>query len=774
MQFWQKSLMARLVIYFLLLSGTVVILVGSIALIQAREALKDSVFNRLNAVATLKSNEINSWVQDQLRDVLFLTQLPILQNEGATLLQTPPAAAKHKAAQKALTTEIANLLANRPGLQEILLLNLQGKVIFSSDPKHVGRSLAKENYFLRGRKLLFPASSFVQNVYVSAETNRPAMTIIAPFFDQQGQRIGLLVAHLYLERMNRIILDRTGLGESGETYLVDPAHQFVSEARFRKQIFQLPQGIHTEGVKLALKHQNGSGLYVNYEGVPVIGVYRWLNEREMALLAEISQAEAFAPAHQLVQVILLIGLISVCLLAIGVYFLARQIARPILAVTHAALQVAAGNLKALVPVLTKDEVGVLAQVFNQMTLQLQTLYVGLEESEKKYRTIFEETRDTIFVSTPEGRILDVNSAGLQLFGYTIEDLPNINAASLFLDPKDRLLFKQELEKHGSIQDFEIRYKRPDKTILDCLMTATVRRNDDGQVLFQGILRDITEQKQALRERERLSVIDHELNIARNIQQSLLLNPKPNWQHLDVVCYNQPAREMSGDFYAYYAFNQNFDPAKQEDYVSAVPQSRYALAVGDISGKGVPAALLMGISLALFQSSIIHGFTPGPLLAHLNQTILPYTETTRNNCALCLVEIIFSPTTQGAKLRIANAGCVPPFLKRANGAVEMLDIGGLPLGTPLANKLGYAELTLDLQPGDLLILSSDGLVEAQNGAKDLFGFEHLEATIAAAPPTSAQVTLDYLKAELDTFVAQAEPHDDVTLVVVQMPLCRGQK
>lgn len=770
MQFWQKSLMARLVIYFLFLSGTIVILVGSIALIQAREALKDSVFNRLNAVATLKSNELNSWVQDQLRDVLFLAQLPIIQNEGTTLLQTAPSAPKYKATKVKLTSEIANLLANRPGLQEISLLNLQGKVVFSSDPKHVGLSLAKENYFLRGSKLLFPASSFVQNVYISAETNRPAMTIIAPFFDKHGKRIGLLVAHLYLERMNRIILDRTGLGESGETYLVDTEHQFVSEARFRKQIFQLPQGIHTEGVELALKHQNGSGLYVNYESVPVIGVYRWINEREMALLAEISQAEAFAPAHQLVQVILLIGLISVSLLAIGVYFLARQIAHPILVITHAALQVAAGNLNNLVPVLTKDEVGVLAQVFNQMTLQLQTLYLGLEESEKKYRTIFEETRDTIFVSTPEGRILDVNSAGLQLFGYTVEDLPKLNAENLFLDPSDRLRFKRALEEHGSIRDLELRYKRPDNIILDCLMTATVRHDDDGKVLFQGIIRDITEQKQILRERERLSVIDHELNLARNIQQSLLLNPKPDWQNLDVVCYNQPAREMSGDFYAYYVFNQNLDHAKQNSTVSSLPQSRYAIAVGDISGKGVPAALLMGISLALFQSSIIHGFTPGPLLAHLNRTILPYTQTTRNNCALCLVEILLSPTTQRADFRIANAGCVAPFLKRANGTVEMLDIGGLPLGTLLANEMNYGELTLDFRPGDILILTSDGLVEAQNEAQNLFGFERLEATIAAAPTTTAQATLDYLKLALATFVDHAEPHDDVTIVVIQMPLC----
>ncbi|MDH4207903.1 MAG: response regulator, partial [Anaerolineae bacterium] len=122
-----------------------------------------------------------------------------------------------------------------------------------------------------------------------------------------------------------------------------------------------------------------SGLYLNYASVPVIGVHRWVDEREVALLAEMSQAEAFAPARQLAWTILLIGSISAGLLAVGVYLLVRQIARPILAITDTATQVAAGDLTQTAPVLTEDEVGVLARAFNQMTGQLRLLYEHLEE-----------------------------------------------------------------------------------------------------------------------------------------------------------------------------------------------------------------------------------------------------------------------------------------------------------------------------------------------------------------------------------------------------------
>jgi signal transduction histidine kinase/HAMP domain-containing protein len=173
-------------------------------------------------------------------------------------------------------------------------------------------------------------------------------------------------------------LERTGLGTSGETYLVNTSNAFVSaEALFEEQVY--PRGVHSTGIDTALQGIDGAGLYLNYAGIPVIGIYRWIDDREVALLAEMSQAEAFAPARQLAGTIFLIGSISVALLAAGVYLLARQIARPILAMTETATRVAAGDLTQTAPVLTDDEVGVLARVFNQMTGQLRLLYEHLEE-----------------------------------------------------------------------------------------------------------------------------------------------------------------------------------------------------------------------------------------------------------------------------------------------------------------------------------------------------------------------------------------------------------
>jgi PAS domain S-box-containing protein len=248
---------------------------------------------------------------------------------------------------------------------------------------------------------------------MSPVTGRPAMTIVVPFFSQSGQRLGLLAAHLYLERMNRIILNRTGLGESGETYLVDKTYTFVSEARFRSQQIEFPQGVHTAGIDAAVAGQDGTGLYLNYEGVPVIGVYRWLDGREMALLAEMHQQEAFAWARQLAETTLLVGLISAGVLALGVYLLARQITRPVLALAQTASRVAAGDLTLTTPVMTEDELGTLARAFNQMTEQLRSLYHSLEE---RLHTVVANAPIILFAVDQEGNFTLSEGKGLEALG----------------------------------------------------------------------------------------------------------------------------------------------------------------------------------------------------------------------------------------------------------------------------------------------------------------------------------------------------------------------
>ena len=122
------------------------------------------------------------------------------------------------------------------------------------------------------------------------------------------------------------------------------------------------------------------------------------------------------------------------------------------------------------------------------------------ETERKYRTLFNDSRDAIYITSRQGEFLDVNPALLELLGYTREEMiDKINIKSIYVDPADRDRFQREIEKKGSVRDYEVKFCKKNGTEMDCLLTSTVRRSPDGTVLgYQGIIRDVTARKRAER------------------------------------------------------------------------------------------------------------------------------------------------------------------------------------------------------------------------------------------------------------------------------------
>jgi sigma-B regulation protein RsbU (phosphoserine phosphatase) len=155
------------------------------------------------------------------------------------------------------------------------------------------------------------------------------------------------------------------------------------------------------------------------------------------------------------------------------------------------------------------------------------------------------------------------------------------------------------------------------------------------------------------------------------------------------------------------------------------------------------------------------------MTYLDRVLDRYTKDTYQNCALCFAEISSKNSEEKKAFSIVNAGCVTPIIRRANGVVEWVDALGVPLGTGLGAEVGYQEITLDLAKGDLMILTSDGVVEAHNLARDMFGFERLEQAVLAGPTTNAQAMLTHLRQDLARFTGDAAQNDDVTIVVIRV-------
>ena len=235
-------------------------------------------------------------------------------------------------------------------------------------------------------------------------------------------------------------------------------------------------------------------------------------------------------------------------------------------------------------------------------------------------------------------------------------------------------------------------------------------------------------------------------IATEVQLSMLPDQPPLHRHFDLDGQSIPARDVGGDFYSYHILG-NGD---------------LAIVIGDVTGKGVPAALLMAVTTGMIDGLIPNFTEPVQLLTAVSSRLRKHSRRSRLNAA-CLVTFL-----AGNRLRVVNAGCIEPVIRRTNGQVEWLNVGGLPMGLEIAASDAERHLVeTNLVPGDMAIFITDGVVECKDSTNKLLGFEGLEAIIATGPAHSAQAMKAHILEQVNAFHGQREPDDDMTVVVAQL-------
>ena len=251
---------------------------------------------------------------------------------------------------------------------------------------------------------------------------------------------------------------------------------------------------------------------------------------------------------------------------------------------------------------------------------------------------------------------------------------------------------------------------------------------------------MAKQQQEAQERER---IEQELRVARLIQQTLLPKSLPGLPGYDVAAYYRPAREVGGDFY---------------DFLE-LDDGRLGLVVGDATGHGVPAALMMANTQSVLRAVAQRGGSePGRILAEVNEVLLAYIPPSM--FVTCFYAIL---DPKSGTLRYANAGHDLPYLWNG-GDCEELRARGMPLG--LMPGMGYEEKEMVLDTGEGVLFYSDGLVEAHNPEGEMFGFPRLRALIAQHGEEERALR-DFLMKELHSFTGEKwEQEDDITLVTLQ--------
>jgi serine phosphatase RsbU (regulator of sigma subunit) len=295
-----------------------------------------------------------------------------------------------------------------------------------------------------------------------------------------------------------------------------------------------------------------------------------------------------------------------------------------------------------------------------------------------------------------------------------------------------LLIQQNAELAYELMKVMVRRLRETET------TAILDLKEKNRQLAQSLI-DLKNAQAQLIAQEKL---EYELSTARRIQESMLPEKIPELQGWKIFAHWQPARSVSGDFY---------------DFIP-LADGKLALVVGDVSDKGVPAALIMTVTRSMLRAAAISAATPGDLLARVNDLLC--TEIPMGMFVTCHVTFL---DLENGEIIYSSAGHCRPLHRRDGKAAE-LPAKGLALG--VLPDIKYMNFQVSLAPGDSLLLYSDGLFEAHNAKGDMMGLESIQQVFA-----SSLHPLESLLHHLALFTGSSEnPEDDITLLHLEREAC----
>lgn len=353
----------RLTILFLTIAIVPIALITGILLRQIETQSRTQTFNQLESISILKGQQINQWLEGGREKLdLFLASL-----------QADIALRADWVTQATVTS--SQIAGTSTSIDALFFYDPSGKITFSSDVLLTGRIVNRQPYFAASLN-----ESHLQAPYFDVSSGTLALIATSPVYDGQ-ELIGVAAIRYNTDELNRILLERTGLGETGETYLVSRENNyFLTAGRFEG--YTQNRAYSSNGIEQALAGKSGSGIYGDYRNppVPVFGNYHWTPELEGALLTEIDEREALSALSQAQSTIIVLAVIvSAIVIFIGLIVTAL-LTQPIQEITRSASAIARGRFDERVSLKRKDEIGVLATVFNDMAQAVQDRTLQMQEA----------------------------------------------------------------------------------------------------------------------------------------------------------------------------------------------------------------------------------------------------------------------------------------------------------------------------------------------------------------------------------------------------------
>ncbi len=378
----------RLVLYLGLTVVLTAVAISVVSFVLGSRDARDRVVGQLRSVATLKQQEIATWQSNLYLNLDIVLSGTTVANDLRVLTEpaTPDTAvARQESYRRA--QQLFFWAAQRVGLfEEVFFMDTQGNVLVSTTVSHEGQRLGLNKFFLEGLD-----KSYVEQPSYSLSLGE--MTIVASTPVREGENVvGVLAGRANLQGLNQIMIERPGLGDTGETYLVGSNYRLLTY--LRRDGYTIPDTyVRTEGTQQAITTQQiGSATYESYSGDKVIGVYTWVPGLQVALVAEQEESEALGPTRWTLGIIGGVALAAAVLAILAGFGLTRRIVRPLAELGETAGRIADGELDLRATVVREDEIGALARSFNRMTGQLGLLVSNLQRRTERLQAIDETGR----------------------------------------------------------------------------------------------------------------------------------------------------------------------------------------------------------------------------------------------------------------------------------------------------------------------------------------------------------------------------------------------
>ena len=421
----------------------------------------------------------------------------------------------------------------------VVIYNDQG-VAVGSDPfafQRRGEDFPLRSEFDKVRTTRHPSFS---NVFDDANSGEKMILVTVPIVASGNEFKGVLAGMSTLEslvsdvtysKVLEITADRKGFA-----YLVDGQGQTIYH-RDTSLLGEILVDI--DPVKRATRGETDAVIADDPTGESVISGFAPVPDSdfsiEWAVITQDRWTDVVGPIRRASRLMLGLLVLGAVLASALVFFAIGRVLKPVRDLTEGAKRIAGGDFDDTIAARTGDEIQALADQFNTMAGVLKESYTDLERrveartgelrhSEERYRTIFEQSRDAIFI-THEGQVTDANQAALDLFQYTRQEAVGLDVASVYVEPTELDRMRRELDERGSVNEFETRLRRKDGTEIDCLLTMTVRSDESGRRSgTHGVIHDITDRKRAqqeiLEQTRELAVLEERNRIAREMHDTM--------------------------------------------------------------------------------------------------------------------------------------------------------------------------------------------------------------------------------------------------------------